>query len=184
VKTTSHPTLAAGENGSVAVAYVGTTVDTGYTDMPEDAEWHAYLTTIRDATAAEPVATTTTTVNDRGDPIGMGEYGGTRCRAANGAGIGDFIDIVVDDEGRPWAAYVDVCLETCNAQNQPVRGEGVGLVGTLEQVPCSSPASRCPTSAVGSSHSRGTLAAWMRETSPRPSDHAGTTPAGPTARPV
>ncbi len=140
VSITSHPTIAAGANGSVAIAYVGTedapedeSAPT-YDEVPEDASWNAYLATVLDATQAQPVVATTTT-NDPANPIGLGECGGTRCRAADGAGIGDFIDVTIDADGRPWAAFVDVCLETCQQEQAPQRTEGIGLIGTLAEGP-------------------------------------------------
>ncbi|PSG98291.1 hypothetical protein BRD56_01475 [Thermoplasmatales archaeon SW_10_69_26] len=133
VELTSHPTIAAGANGSVALAYVGTeTAASGYGEVSANATWNGYITTVLDARTAEPTVTTVT-ANDPDNPLARGECGGTRCRAANDAGIGDFIDVTIDDDGRPWAAFVDVCLETCEQTGESVREEGIGFVGTLTE---------------------------------------------------
>jgi hypothetical protein len=135
VSTTSHPTIDAVGNGSIAMAYVGTETDADYGDMPDDATWNGYITTIRSATAEDP-RIATTTANDPDNPIGKGVCGGTRCRAPNDAGIGDFIDVTIDDDGRPWAAFVDVCHEECEKPGGPTEpADGKGLIGTLAQGP-------------------------------------------------
>jgi len=136
VSTTSHPTIAAGENGSIAMAFVGTTTNETYDDMPANATWNGYLVTALNATAEDP-ALTSVSVNDPEHPIGKGVCGGTRCRAPNaGGGIGDFIDVTIDDEGRPWAAFVDVCHEECEEQGGPPDAQPAkGLVGTFNEGP-------------------------------------------------
>ncbi len=135
VSVTSHPTIEAGTNGAIALAYVGTETDAeSYGDMPDEATWNAYLAIVTDATDPD-ASVATTTANDPDHPIGLGVCGGTRCRAADDGGIGDFIDVTIDDDGRPWAVFVDVCLETCEQTGEPDRAKGVGLVGTLAQGP-------------------------------------------------
>lgn len=46
--------------------------------------------------------------------------------------MGDFLDLVIDPDGRPWAAFVDVCNPASCTSNA---GWGAGLVGTLADGP-------------------------------------------------
>jgi len=154
VEVTSHPSVAATGDGGVAVSYIGTETapanDGGYGAVPGDARWNAYLSALYDATAPD-LEVTTVTVNPAEDPIALGECGGTRCRADDGAGIGDFLDVTIDDEGRPWAAYVDVCLEGCPDEDTS-RDDGRGVVGTLAEGPSlEDPDQRLPTLDAGPS---------------------------------
>ncbi len=129
------PTLAAGSNGSIALAYIGTDADADtYEDVPAEAGWNAYITTIVDATEADPVIMTTT-ANTPTDPIARGVCGGERCWGEEGGALGDFIDVTIDDEGRPWAAFVDVCTEECVTDPTAGNDVGVGFVGTLLEGP-------------------------------------------------
>jgi len=135
VNVTSHPTIAAGTNGSIAMAYLGSTANaTAYEEVSENATWNGYLSIATNATDPEPVVQTTA-ADGPGNAIARGVCGGTRCQADDNAGLGDFIDVVIDDEGRPWAAFVDVCLENCEATGETQRTEGRGLVATLERGP-------------------------------------------------
>lgn len=127
------PTVAATGDGGVAVAYVGTTSTEDQADMDADDTWNAYITTTLDATAEDPVFTTVT-VNDPADPIARGPCQG-RCTPPSGGALGDFIDIVIDDDGRPWAAFVDACTEDCAKEDGEEIDRGLGLVGTFQQGP-------------------------------------------------
>jgi hypothetical protein len=135
VTLADKPTIAAGSDGSVALAYVGTTADADtYDDVPDGEPWHAYITTSVDATQEDPVVATTR-ANPADDPIARGQCGGERCYGTDGGGLGDFIDVTVDDEGRPWAAFVDVCTSQCVDDPEAGNQESVGLVGTLARGP-------------------------------------------------
>ena len=82
------PTIAAGAAGRVALAYVGTTGG----DI-----WNGYLSVITDAFGERPLITTVQ-VNGMNDPLDTTEgCGYNRC-----GGFGDFIDVIVDHEGRVW----------------------------------------------------------------------------------
>ncbi len=129
VKTTDFPTITAGAEGRVAFAYVGTETDGDYDAKDADSTWNAYIGVITDALAADPVIATVT-ANDPADPVARGVCGGTRC-----GGIGDFIDIVIDAEGRPWAAFVDVCTGECAAEGGSANSGAAGFVGTLATGP-------------------------------------------------
>jgi len=91
VNGTGFPTVAGGADGRAAFAYIGNTLNgTG---------WSGYLGVVTDAFAEEPLFTTVA-VNDPEDPLDTTENCGyVRC-----GGFGDFIDICIDPNGRPWAA--------------------------------------------------------------------------------
>jgi hypothetical protein len=129
VGTADFPTLAAGSDGRVVAAYYGTAAEKSYSSMRPDDVWHGYLTVITDALSEAPHLATVT-VNPVTDPLARGGCGGSRCD-----GVGDFIDVIIDHEGRPWAAFVDVCNKAC-AEVDGTTNVGVeGLVGTLAAGP-------------------------------------------------
>ncbi|MHB8604160.1 MAG: hypothetical protein ACYDCK_02800 [Thermoplasmatota archaeon] len=141
------PAIAAGDEGKIAFAYIGSDVKDGYankTPAPQDpnplapsaedkgyenATWNAYMGVVTDALDASPLVTTVT-ANALSDPVSRGQCGNTRC-----AGMGDFIDIVVDKVGRPWAAFVDTCTQKCVNDTSVHHDQSVGFVGTLASGP-------------------------------------------------
>ena len=85
---TGFPALAAGDSGRVAFAYLG---DSGGNT------WNGYISVMTDAFSPMPLITTTQ-VNNFGDPLDTTvDCGYNRC-----GGFGDFIDILIDQHGRPW----------------------------------------------------------------------------------
>lgn len=133
VNIARFPTLAAGAEGRIAFAYTGTTTDKDQGDMEANDTWNAYITTATNATS-EDLVLLTVTANDPADPIARGPCEG-RCFGESGGALGDFIDIVIDDDGRPWAIFVDVCTEGCAEPGGTENDHGVGLVGTLRTGP-------------------------------------------------
>lgn len=128
LNTTTFPTLAAGAADRIALVYLGTTSDEDIRAMGTNDTWHAYLSTIVNATDQDPVIAAAP-VDPLDDPIARGPCDDdNRCD-----GIGDFIDIVIDADGRPWAALVDVCNEACVGGDQ--NDEALGKVATLAQGP-------------------------------------------------
>ncbi len=106
---TGFPTVAGGGDGKVAFSYVGT---------ESHETWNGYLGVITDAFAEKPLITTVA-VNDPGDPLDTTPNAGYQ----RTGGWGDFIDICIDPDGRPWAALA----------NNPA-GD-IGIVGTFSEGP-------------------------------------------------
>ncbi len=136
VTLTEFPTIAATGSGSLAMAYIGTDADVeAHDEVPDEAGWNAYLTTITDATEDE-LTVFTTTANDPEDPIARGPCNSAnRCYGEEGGALGDFIDIVIDEEGRPWAAFVDACTQACVEDPSAGMDVATGFVGTLNEGP-------------------------------------------------
>lgn len=143
VTATMFGAVAAGAPGKVAIAYVGTTIEGGYEgktegnggiagnifgqpDAPdwENATWNGYLAVIEDAFGNGTMQTVT--VNDPSDPFARGLCGRTRCH-----GMNDFLDVAIDEQGRPWAAFVDVCSPACAAEAGMDADFAMGTMGTL-----------------------------------------------------
>ena len=87
---TGFPVITAGGEGRVAFGYIGS-YDNG-------ANWHGYLTIATDAFGENPLFTTVQ-VNPVDDPLEntKSDCGYDRC-----GGFGDFLDMGVDQHGRPW----------------------------------------------------------------------------------
>jgi len=87
---TGFPVVVAGDAGTVAFGYVGETAG-------DEETWNAYLTYATDAFNETPLFTTVQ-LNQDGDPIDQEtDCGYNRC-----GGLGDFLDIRVDQYGRTW----------------------------------------------------------------------------------
>lgn len=106
VNQTGFPTIFAGDEGRVALGYIG--LQNGQSG------WNGYMAVLTDAFNEYPLITSVS-VNLFEDPLDSSEdCGNVRC-----GGFGDFIDIEIDDEGRPWIALAH------NVRNQE------GIVGTF-----------------------------------------------------
>jgi hypothetical protein len=127
------PTLDIGATGKIALAYLGSTNAPGgespigrgpaYT---EEVTWNGYITTTVNALSKKP-RFFTTSLNPFSDPIGRGECSPVRCGAQ-----GDFIEVVIDPDGRPWTSMVDACPapgKVCGSTGGP------GFVGTVDGGP-------------------------------------------------
>ncbi len=115
VNGTGFPTIAGGADGRAAWAYIGLN--------PEGTGWSGYLGVVTDAFVDVPLITTVT-VNDADDPLDVtSDCGYRRC-----GGFGDFIDICIDPDGRPWAALA-------NNMYLNEGGDGAGIVGTYTHGP-------------------------------------------------
>lgn len=130
--TATHlPALAAGDAGKLVIAYAGTDDPEGYEQDVEEpnATWHGYLSLFEDALDPE-ASITTARVNPIDDPLVRGVCGPGRCPA-----LYDFIDVIVDADGRPWAAFSDACIDACVTDPEEGNNALEGFVGTLESGP-------------------------------------------------
>lgn len=130
VTATSFNAVAAGAPGRVALAYIGTDIPDGYegktsADDWKGAAWNAYITVLTDAMSEDPILQSVT-ANDPADPVARNECGRTRC-----GGMTDFIELVIDAEGRPWASFVDVCNDECSTDAEGKNKGNVGFAATL-----------------------------------------------------
>ena len=87
---TGFPVITAGSEGRVALGYVAT-YDNGL-------NWHGYITIATDTFSENPLFTTVQ-INSVNDPLenAKADCGYDRC-----GGLGDFLDMSVDQYGRPW----------------------------------------------------------------------------------
>jgi len=109
VTGTGFPTITGGSDGRVAFGYIG---------QHGNGTWNGYLGILTDAFADKPLITTVA-VNAPEDPLDdTDDCGYRRC-----GGFGDFIDVVIDLDGRPWIALA----------NNPA-GE-IGIIGTISEGP-------------------------------------------------
>lgn len=93
----------------------------------EDTTWNAYMGVSYNALDKNPTFYTTT-ANNKKDPLLRGRCGPGRC-SGRIPGILDFLDMVIDPEGQPWASLVDECVLICTQGGGNDGGEGV--VATL-----------------------------------------------------
>lgn len=112
ITTAWGPTIAAGDEGKIAVYYYGTQGDCCYEqEFGGHTMWNVYATVSTDAQTANPVFMTTT-FNDPMDPVRRGSCGPGRC-GGRPTSPGDFVEVFVDHTGRTWAAVVDTCQTRC-----------------------------------------------------------------------
>ncbi len=127
------PSLVAGDEGRVAVFYVGSDVAGGFDANEEvlaNATWHAYAGFILNALDPDPIVATARMDPD-GDPIARG-----RCEGGGGACgvVYDFLDVEMDAGGRVYAALVDVCTGPCAAPGGSAADPGDALAAIGVQV--------------------------------------------------
>ena len=97
VNETGFPTIFAGAEGRVVVGYIGESDN--YDENTSTGGWSGYMAIMTDAFDERPLITSVA-VNHPNDPLDTGpDCGNIRC-----GGFGDFIDVELDDEGRPWIA--------------------------------------------------------------------------------
>jgi len=97
VTETGFPTIFAGSEGRVVIGYIGEVNDSA--TNATNIGWSGYMAIMTDAFADYPLITSVA-VNHPDDPLDItSDCGARRC-----GGFGDFIDVELDDEGRPWIA--------------------------------------------------------------------------------
>lgn len=117
---TGFPVVVAGDAGTVAFGYVGETEG-------DDEIWNAYLTYATDAFNETPLLTTVQ-LNGDDDPIDtVADCGYNRC-----GGLGDFLDIRVDEYGRTWFALshniADIGIFATFDVGPSLRGETITML--------------------------------------------------------
>ncbi len=138
VKETNLLTIDVGDPGKVAYAYYGSEnspypvcskTDAGcHVGLYVKTTWNGYLGYTTDALSDSPVFTTAS-VNHRSESLKNGQCGPGRC-----ADVWDFIDVIVGNDGVPYGAYVDACVNVCTQTNS-TGGEGVGVFARLDGAP-------------------------------------------------
>ncbi|MBT4802271.1 MAG: exo-alpha-sialidase [Euryarchaeota archaeon] len=112
VNESGFPTIFAGDSGRVVIGYIGEANDW---NESSGGGWSGYMSIMTSAFAENPLITSVA-VNLPTDPLDiLPDCGNIRC-----GGFGDFIDIEIDDEGRPWIAL---------AHN--TAGNDEAIIGTL-----------------------------------------------------
>ena len=127
VNETGFPTVFAGAEGRVVVGYIGEVNDVE--SNATNSGWSGYMAIMTDAFAERPLITSVA-VNHPEDPLDItSDCGNVRC-----GGFGDFIDVEIDDEGRPWIAL----SHNTGGFEEAVIGtltEGPALYGELAYLP-------------------------------------------------
>lgn len=141
--TANMPVIVAGDPGKVAIAYPGTDDlvkgygTKGYIEEPDPqllkkVAWGANYTVSTNALSPHP--SFSTVVATGSDPIGRGRMcvRATRCDY-----LIDFIEAVIGSDGRPYASFVDGCLDACatSQDGAQLAGTGVGVLTTLTSGP-------------------------------------------------
>ena len=120
VNETGFPTIFAGDEGRVVIGYIG--------EMDDNGGWAGYMSVMTDAFAENPLITTVA-VNLPNDPLDItDDCGNVRC-----GGFGDFIDVEIDDEGRPWIALAHNVLGEHGIVGTWTTGPS--LYGNITQLP-------------------------------------------------
>jgi hypothetical protein len=135
VSETGFPTIFAGDEGRVVVGYIGEVNDCegGGNNTTEDNSstcgWGGYMAVLTNAFADNPLITSVV-VNMPEDALDItSDCGNVRC-----GGFGDFIDVELDDEGRPWIALAHNAAGTQEAVIGTLM-TGPALYGELVQLP-------------------------------------------------
>ena len=126
VNETGFPTIFAGDSGRVVIGYIGESRDW---NESSGGGWSGYMSIMTNAFAENPLITSVA-VNIPSDPLDiLPDCGNIRC-----GGFGDFIDIEIDDEGRPWIALA----HNAAGSDEAIIGTlttGPSLYGTILQLP-------------------------------------------------
>ena len=119
VNETGFPTIFAGDEGRVVIGYIGEVNDIANENATGGVGWGGYMAIMTNAFEERPLITSVV-VNSPDDPLDItSDCGNVRC-----GGFGDFIDVELDDAGRPWIAL---------AHN--AAGFEEAIIGTLTEGP-------------------------------------------------
>lgn len=107
IVTSTFQSVIAGDNGRVAVAYLGSTTGGNPFAQAWNGVWDLYVSTSYDAGASW------TTVKATTDPVQRGWMcaDGTTC--GSGRNLLDFMDVNLTKDGRVVVGYADGCIGTC-----------------------------------------------------------------------
>jgi hypothetical protein len=133
IQTATMPVIVAGDPGRIALAYYGTKDSAeAPDDVDEDTRWHLYYAYSTNAMDGEPVFTTIQLTPDD-DPIQVGPISTNGCGAPAGSrNLLDFIDIVMDLDGRPYVAFADGCIG-CDLADMTTSRDAQGVVAILQE---------------------------------------------------
>jgi hypothetical protein len=118
VKGVVHAALMSGDNGRIAIGYLGNREWAGDpSEAPDNTTWHLFLTHSFNAADKQPTFQTAQ-VTPNNDPVQIGciwlNGGGAPCR-----NLLDFIDGVADKQGRIHVAFADGCTPRLTCSNNP-----------------------------------------------------------------
>jgi len=102
------------EPGRIGFAYMGTP------DVTPPWRWFGYIGMSEDVLARKPLFHTAV-ANPTDRPFKRGSCGPMRC----GEAVLDFLDVVLDGSGMPWATFVDACIASCKLDDSQEEHEGV-----------------------------------------------------------
>ena len=114
VAQASLPSIAVNDAGDVAFVYMGSENPDG--DHSNRQTWNGYITRTSNALARRPSFESAQANPDR-DPLLRGDCPQVKCGP-----VYDFIDVVVDERGTAWAAFVDGCTQVCSQTEMPNDG--------------------------------------------------------------
>lgn len=117
VTSTAFVALAAGADGRVALAFLGSRDTSAYpNDAADHARWHLYVVTSEDADAAAP-SFLARQMTPEGDPVQVGciDVDGSALPCRN---LLDFIDAAVAPDGTVYVAYTEGCLPGCDEASE------------------------------------------------------------------
>ena len=126
VNESGFPTIFAGDSGRIVIGYIGESHDW---NESTGGGWSGYMAIMTDTFSESPLITSVA-VNLPTDPLDiLPDCGNIRC-----GGFGDFIDVEIDDEGRPWIALA----HNAAGNEEAIIGTimtGPALYGEIVQLP-------------------------------------------------
>ncbi|MDQ3645561.1 MAG: glycoside hydrolase [Actinomycetota bacterium] len=124
LKESLLPGIDVGAPGKLVVHYMGSTNSPwrgpGTSGSDQDTRWNGYLTMTVNALAPRPVFYSATE-NDPKEPLWVGSCGPDPERCS----WGDFFDVVIGVDGRPWSIAVDLCRDRDAKCDDASYGEGI-----------------------------------------------------------
>ena len=145
--------VVAGDEGRVALSYLGSRNAPGFDDCAEPVTctqrftewqaditsgeppgyeattWDAYVAILPDALDADPVLHTVRVSGDGSDPVIRGPCGPVKCVLDGGE---DYVDLRIGPDGTPYAVFVDRCMDACVTGTEPTpKGEVQAAVARL-----------------------------------------------------